>query len=51
MQSIGTFGSYLTNVQWRRLGMARDRVFEISWALDAEVVLNGAYIETDTAET
>ena len=30
---------------WRRLGMARDRVYEISWTAEGETALNGAWIE------
>ena len=51
MQSLGGGGDYLTNVQWRRLGIARDRVFELSWSLNAETALNGAFVEYEVAET
>lgn len=46
-QSIGALGKYLTNIQWRRLGFARDRVFEISWSVPTQTALNGAWVETE----
>jgi hypothetical protein len=36
---------------WRRLGMARDRVYEISWTAQGETALNGAWIEGTEAGT
>lgn len=54
-QTLGQPGQYLTNLQWRRLGMARDRVFEISFQTATAgmlpTALNGAYIQTEVAET
>lgn len=50
-QSLGLTGQYNTNVQFRRLGMARDRVFEVSWSSPVKTVLNGAFIEIEEAET
>lgn len=51
MQSLGTAGQYLTSLQWRRLGMARDRVFELSWSIPAKTALNGAFIEPQAMGT
>jgi hypothetical protein len=51
LQSVGKQGAFLTNVQWRRLGMARDRVYEVTWSLNGEVALNGAFVEFESAET
>ncbi len=45
LQNMGQPGEYLTSIQWNRLGMARDRVFELSWAVNGNVALNGAFIE------
>lgn len=50
-QSLGKAGEYLTSIQFQRLGMARDRVFELSWSGDFRTALNGAFIETSTAAT
>lgn len=36
---------------WRRLGMARDRVYELSWTSPGETVLNGAWIEAEASDT
>ncbi len=45
-QSLGGAGQYLTSIQWNRLGLARDRVFELSWSAPCNTALNGAWIET-----
>lgn len=45
IQTLGDEGEYLTQVSYRRLGMARDRVFEISWSVDMKTALNGAFVE------
>lgn len=45
-QSTGTLGQYKTSVQFRRLGMARDRVFELSWSFPAKTALNSVFITT-----
>jgi hypothetical protein len=44
LQSMGATGQYLTDIQWNRLGMARDRVFELFWSTDNKTALNGAWI-------
>jgi hypothetical protein len=44
-KSIGREGEYLTSVQWQRLGMARDRVFEISWSAPVKTALLGAWVD------
>jgi hypothetical protein len=46
-QSLGAAGQYKTSVQWRRLGMARDRVFELSWSAPIRTALNGAFIDAE----
>lgn len=51
LQSLGSGGQYLTNMQWRRLGMARDRVYELSWSTPAITALNGAWLEAEKAFT
>ena len=48
-QSLGALGQYLTNMQWQRLGMARDRVFELSWSVPAKTALNGAWVQYTVA--
>lgn len=50
--STGRVGEYLTQVQFQRLGLARDRVFELSWSGDGGLhALNGAFVETIKAAT
>lgn len=50
-QSMGSAGQYLTSIQWSRLGLARDRVFELSWSAPTPTALNGAFIDTIACET
>lgn len=50
-QSLGSTGQFLTSVQFNRLGMARDRVFELSWSADMKTALNGAFIDFKSAGT
>ncbi len=50
-QSLGAQGQYLTNLQWRRLGMARGRVYELSWSANGETALNGAWVTVTPAQT
>ena len=50
-QSLGDPGATLTSVQWRRLGMARDRVFELLWTTPALIALQGAWIEAEPGDT
>lgn len=50
-QSMGATGQYLTQPQWRRTGLARDRIFELSWSTPALSALNGAWIDITQAST
>lgn len=45
IQPAGAGGDYIAQVSWPRLGMARDRVFELSWSSAFKTALNGAFIE------
>lgn len=45
---VGEFESIAT---WWGLGMARDRVFELSWSTDTKTALQGAFVELEPAET
>lgn len=50
--TTGRVGEYLTQIQFQRLGMARDRVFELSWSGNGGThALNGAFVETVKAAT
>lgn len=51
VQQIAAIGSARTTVTWWRLGMARDRVFELSWDASIGATLNGAFIEAHKAAT
>lgn len=50
-QSMGAVGQYLTSVKYSRLGMARDRVYELSWSAPAPVALQGVWVNTIDALT
>jgi len=47
-QSLGSEGEYITVMQWNRLGMARDRVFEVSWSPPVKTALNGVFIDASS---
>lgn len=44
-QTLGSTGQYYSSIKWSRLGMARDRVFELSWSEPIDTALNGAFID------
>lgn len=46
-QGMGAAGEYLTQVSFNRLGMARDRVFEVSWTAPMNTSLLGAFVEAE----
>lgn len=48
-QSLGSTGQYLTQPQWNRLGMARDRVFEVYGVIPGKLAINGAFLSTPIA--
>lgn len=45
LRPMGATGEYLVSPQWRKLGIARDRVFELSWSAAVSNPLNGAWVE------
>ena len=45
LQSLGAPGEYLTQPTWSGIGVARDRVFELSHSIAGPVALNGAWVE------
>lgn len=49
--TLGNAGEYLKSVQYQRLGMARDRVYELSWSAAMDTALNGAWLEYNTGAT
>jgi hypothetical protein len=50
-QSLGATGQYLTQPTWPRLGMARDRVFELFWDAPGGYAVQSAFIDAQPAET
>jgi len=51
LQSSGEPGSYLTQPQWLGLGIARDRVFELSHSIRGPAALQGAWIDAEVLST
>lgn len=51
VKTVGMTGAYLTSIQWRRLAMGRDRIFELSWSSPAPTALAGASIQYEIAKT
>jgi hypothetical protein len=43
--SLGRVGQYLNKPTFNRLGMGRDRVFEVSTSANAKIAIQGAFIE------
>lgn len=50
-QSLGNPGQYLTSIQWNRLGLARDRVYRLSWSAPMKTALQGVYLEVLKSKT
>lgn len=50
--SLGAAGAnaFLTSLQFQRLGMARDRVFRLTWAAAFETALQGAWVVVEGSE-
>ena len=46
-QSLGATGQYLTQPQWSRTGMARDRVFEVFGTIPGRIAINGAFLDPE----
>lgn len=44
LQEAGTVGQYLTRPNWRGLGQAMDRVYELSWSFGGASALSGAWV-------
>lgn len=44
-QTLGKEGDYLAQPSWNRLGMARDRVYKLTWSANADVALNGSWVD------
>lgn len=51
LQTLGAEGQYLTNIQFLRLGMARNRIFEVRWTGPIRTALTGVFIDFDILGT
>lgn len=45
LQSAGALGQYITRPQWRGMGQAMDRVYEVEYSHGGAAALNGAWVE------
>lgn len=50
-QSLGVEGEYLKSILFRRLGMARDRVYELSWSAPVKTSLSGMFLTAQSNRT
>lgn len=50
-QSLGAGGEFETSPSWNRLGLARDRVYEISWSGKFKTAMQGAWLTTTPHES
>ncbi len=48
---LGGAGGYLKSIQFQRLGMARDRVFELFWSYPTKTALSGIFLEAREARS
>jgi hypothetical protein len=51
LQSAGAPGEYLTQPQWLGMGVARDRIFELSHNIAGPAALNGAWVDAEVLGT
>lgn len=49
-QSMGAQGQYLVQMVWHRMGLARDRVFRVSWSAAAFTAISGAWLDTTPSD-
>lgn len=47
---FGATGEFYKSIQFQRLGMARDRVFELFWSAPVRTALNGAFVDAEGEE-
>jgi hypothetical protein len=51
LQQAGAPGEYLTQPQWLGMGIARDRIFELSHNIAGPAALNGAWVDAEVLGT
>jgi len=51
LQQAGAPGEYLTQPQWLGMGVARDRIFELSHNIAGPAALNGAWVDAEVLGT
>ena len=49
-QSLGAQGQYLVQAIWHRLGIARDRVFRVTWSGSSFTAISGAWLDASPSE-
>jgi hypothetical protein len=50
-QDVGETGDYVSSVNFQRLGMARDRVFQVQWSTPYRTCLQGAWVDVTPAQS
>jgi len=50
-RSIGKGGEYLTSIMVHRLGLGRDRVFQLEWSCPTITALAGVFIDTSESQS
>jgi Phage stabilisation protein len=45
-QSLGSGGQFAISPKWNRLGMSRDRVYQLDWSIPTKTALQGAFLDT-----
>jgi hypothetical protein len=51
IRSLGAEGNYYDTPTWWNLGMARDRVFELSWSAPMKTALQSVFVTYQPFET
>jgi hypothetical protein len=47
---FGATGEFYKSIHYQRLGMARDRVFEVFWSAPVRTALNGAFVMAEAEQ-
>lgn len=51
IKSMGRIGKFINKVVWKRLGMSRDRVYEVSGSDPVKIIIMGAELQATEART
>jgi hypothetical protein len=48
--TLGAGGDYQTSLQYQRLGLDRDRVYRVTWTVNAPTALQGVWLTVELAD-